>query len=157
MCVAQLLSARRSRLCMIYKNTHPQNSRITKAFVKKPFVFISFNGAPQLYLMSNCFFVFDLHPQYYCRTSASAVSLSVVAAALDEQQITKVSFWQFILFGLTLFIGWISPPLSLCHVHFLCQCIVFCPSVEFIHATLDLNSDMQHPWALSRDGYMNSI
>lgn len=45
---------------MIYKNTQPQNSQITKAFVKKPFVFISFNGAPQLYLMSNCFFVFDL-------------------------------------------------------------------------------------------------
>lgn len=47
--------------------------------------------------------------------------------------------------------------LFLPHVHLLCHCIVFRPSVESIHATLDSNSDMQCPWALARDGYMNSI
>lgn len=43
---------------------------------------------------------------------------------------------------------------------FLASCVTAlspAPSVESIHATLDLNSDMQCPWAPGRDGYMNSI
>lgn len=47
--------------------------------------------------------------------------------------------------------------LALSHVRILRRYIVFCSSVESIHATLDLNSDMQCPWALGTDGYMNSI
>lgn len=59
---------------MIYKNSHPQKSQITKVFVKKHFVFISFNGAPQLYLMSNCFFVFDL----------AVCTLNIIVAQVDQ-------------------------------------------------------------------------
>lgn len=96
--------------------------------------------------------------------SLSGSTLPLVSALEIAFQSKQKLFLFFFFFPLPIshiifhtaiqFISLFSMSLFVC---LLCHCIVFCLSVESIHATLDLNSDMQCPWAPGIDGYMNSI
>lgn len=114
---------------------------------------ISFNYAMQIHQISTFTFFFVIPRLPLCQGQPSLGAVQI--AFLRKQTVSS--------FPTSLYSFSIYPVVShelVCHLSLMSSfsvCIVFCPSVESIRATLDLNSDMQCPLALCRDGYMNSI
>lgn len=148
-----------------------------KRCLQKETLTISFNNAVHLHLISSFHFVFDC---FQCKCLIITYVIWGGSAVFTRSDICsckkgfqRKTFKHFpccflfrcsphsVVFSMSLFVSalslCLSLSLSICHVHLLCYSIVFCPPEESIHATLDLNSDMQCPWAAGRDGYMNSI